>query len=217
MGIVGNGQNRENSKMKAATSKDWKIKPLPKKRSLIPVDRQFTSGEMNRIKRGFIPTVMEEKWFVFFKSNRLYFHRSWTGYGVFVAHFKLRQQGFVLHLIEANRDSRQYTEQDDAYDAKLVSDIIDNFLLAPQTSKGPAGLVAALEQSSKPNYLGDPKVVGNLLRKYRDMAVESRKSKIGPGRENGLRSWLRAGDGGNISRQDACLRADDSVEFARPD
>jgi hypothetical protein len=180
LGTVGNEQNRDNSKMKAATSKDWKIKPLPKKRSLISADRQFTLAEMNRVKRGYIPMAMEEKWFVFFKSNRLYFHRSWTGYCVFVAHFKRRQEGFVLHLIEANRNRRQYTEQDDVYDAKLVSDIINNFLLAPQTSKGPAGLVAALEQSSKPNYLGDPEVVGNLLRKYRDMAVESRKTKMDP-------------------------------------
>ncbi len=53
-------------------------------------------------------------------------------------------------------------EQDDAYDAKLVSDIIDNFLLAPQTSDRPAGLIAALDQASKENYLGDPKVVRKL-------------------------------------------------------
>jgi len=162
--------------MKGATSKDWKTKPLPKKRTLIPADRQFTSGEMNRIKRGFIPTVMEEKWFIFFKRNRLYFHRSWTGYCVFVAHFKRRQEGFVLHLIEANRNRRQYTEVDDTYDAKLVSDIIDNFLLAPQTSKGPAGLIAALNQASKENYLGDPKVVSKLLRDFSAEALRRRAS-----------------------------------------
>jgi hypothetical protein len=31
--------------MKNATSKDWKTKPLPKKRSLMPADRQFTLAE----------------------------------------------------------------------------------------------------------------------------------------------------------------------------
>jgi hypothetical protein len=162
--------------MKTATSKDWKTKPLPKKRSLIPADRQFTSREMDCIKRGFIPMAMEEKWFVFFKRNRLYFHRSWTGYCVFVAHFKRSQDGYVLHLIEANRNRRQYLETDNAADARLVSDIIDNFLLAPQTSKGPAGLVAALDQASKPNYLGDPKVVSKLLRDFSDAALRRRAS-----------------------------------------
>jgi hypothetical protein len=38
----------ESVKMKKATSKDWKILPLPKKRSLIPVDRHFTLAEMDR-------------------------------------------------------------------------------------------------------------------------------------------------------------------------
>jgi hypothetical protein len=89
--------------MKKTTSKDWKTKPLPKKRSLIPADRQFTLAEMDRIKRGYLPMAMEEKWFVFFKRNQLYFHRSWTGYCVFVAHFKRRQEGFVLHLSQVSR------------------------------------------------------------------------------------------------------------------
>ena len=59
----------------------------------------------------------------FLQTQPALLHRSWTGYCVFVAHFKRRQEGFVLALIEANRNRRQYTEQDDAYDAKLVSDI----------------------------------------------------------------------------------------------
>ena len=168
--------------MKKATSKDWKTKPLPKKRSLIPAARQFTLVEMDRIRRGFIP--LNARWFIFFERNRLYFHRSWTGVCVFVAHFKRRQDGYVLHLIEANRNRRQYLETDDASDARLCFELLDNFLLDPQAqsneNKGPAGFMAALDQASKPNYLGDPEVVGNLLRKYRDAAVESRKSKMDP-------------------------------------
>jgi hypothetical protein len=168
--------------MKKATSKDWKIHPLPKKRSLIPVDRHFTPAEMNCIRRGFIP--QNARWFIFFERNRLYFHRSWTGVCVFVAHFKRRQNGYVLHLIEANRNRKQYSETADVSDTKLCFELVDNFLLEPQAqsneNKGPAGFVAALDQASKPNYLGDPEVVGNLLRKYRDAAVESRKSKMDP-------------------------------------
>ena len=199
-------------KMKKATSKDWKIKPLPKKRSLIPADRHFTLAEMNRIKRGVIPLEMEEKWFIFFKRNRLYFHRSWTGYCVFVAHFKRRQGGYVLHLIEANRNARQYSETEDAYDAKLFFYILDLLLLGRETpfpskagvspdvvpiqqwsqvgkamlsesksgSKGPAGFIAALDQASKPNYLGDPEVVGKLLREFSSAAMQRRKDGEDP-------------------------------------
>ena len=195
-------------KMKKATSKDWKNKPLPKKRSLIPADRQFTPAEMNRIRQGLIPMEMEEKWFIFFKRNRLYFHRSWTAVCVYVAHFKRRRDGYILHLIEANRNARQYSEKDDAYDAKMFFYILDLLLLGRETpfpskegespdvvpikqwsqvgkamlseskseSKGPAGFMAALDQASKENYLGDPKVVSKLLSDFSAEALRRRAS-----------------------------------------
>ena len=83
--------------------------PLPKLRSLIRTEQEFNAEEMARIKRGFIPEAMEDKWFIYFSRNRLRFHRSWTGFCVYVAHFKPRQDNFVLSLIEANRDAEQYT------------------------------------------------------------------------------------------------------------
>jgi hypothetical protein len=166
--------------MKTATSKDWKIKPLPKKRSLISADRQFTLAEMNRIRRGFIP--LNARWFIFFECNRLYFHRSWTGYCVFVAHFKRRQDGYVLHLIEANRNGNQYSEKDDGYDTKFCFELIDNYLLEPEAqsneNKGPAGLIAALDQASKENYLGDPKVVRKLLSDFSTEALRRLVSEM---------------------------------------
>jgi hypothetical protein len=123
----------ENSKNEKGDQQRLENPSTPQKRSLIPVDRHFTPAEMDRIKRGVIPMEMEEKWFIFFKGNRLYFHRSWTGFCVYVAHFKRGQDGHVLHLIEANRDRKQYGEQDDAYDRRLFCYLIDLLLLGRQT------------------------------------------------------------------------------------
>ena len=191
---------------------------MPERRSLIPVARQFTSAEMDLLKRGVIPMQMEDKWFIFFQRNRLYLHRSWTGFCVYVAHFKRRRDGHVLHLIEANRDAEQYAEQDDAYDARLFFYILDLLLLGRQTpfpqkagespdtvpihqwsqvgqamlseagsgSDGPAqnatpaaGLLAALDQAAKENYLGDPKVVSKLLSDFSADALQRRASAMG--------------------------------------
>ena len=104
--------------MKTVTHKDWKNRPMPERRSQIAVDREFSMGEMERIKRGYLPAEMEEKWFLYFSRNRLYLHRSWTGFCVFIAHFKRKQDSFVLQLIEANRDDAQYSQKDDVYDAQ---------------------------------------------------------------------------------------------------
>ena len=39
---------------------------------------RYTAKEMENIKRGFFPTVMEQKWFLYFTGDRLRMHRSWT-------------------------------------------------------------------------------------------------------------------------------------------
>ena len=119
--------------MKTATRKDWKILPMPGRRSLIPVDRQFGAEEMKRIKRGVIPEAMEDKWFIYFERDRLYFHRSWTGFRLYVGHFKRKQANFALLLIEANRNAKQYTEKDDARDARLFFYLTDLLLLGRST------------------------------------------------------------------------------------
>jgi len=119
--------------MKTVTRKDWKNRPMPERRSQIAVDREFSMGEMERIKRGYLPAEMEEKWFIYFSRNRLYLHRSWTGFCVFIAHFKRKQDSFVLQLIEANRDDAQYSQKDDVYDAQLCLHLIDLLLLGRET------------------------------------------------------------------------------------
>ena len=35
---------------------------------------------MDQIRAGHIPEMMEDKWFIYWQDDRLFFHRSWTGY-----------------------------------------------------------------------------------------------------------------------------------------
>jgi hypothetical protein len=115
--------------MKTATRKDWNVKRMPKLRAQFLLDRTFATEEMDRIKRGFIPEVMEQKWFIFFERHRLYVHRSWTGFCIYIAHFKENPSGYTILRVEVNRDPKQYNETDDAYDARLLSWLIDGALL----------------------------------------------------------------------------------------
>jgi len=102
---------------------------MPRQRAQLLLDRSFSTEEMDRIRRGFIPEAMEQKWFIFFERNRLYVHRSWTGYCIYIAHFKKNPGGYVLSGAEVNRDPKQYDETDDAYDGRLLSWLIDGALL----------------------------------------------------------------------------------------
>jgi hypothetical protein len=115
--------------MKTATRKDWEVKPMPRQRAQLIYDRAFSAQEMELIKRGFVPQAMEQKWFIFFERNRLYVHRSWTGYCIYIAQFKKESNGYAIARAEVNRDGRQYNETDNTYDVQILSFLIDGALL----------------------------------------------------------------------------------------
>jgi 8-oxo-dGTP diphosphatase len=65
--------------MRPAKPTDWKTYPLPSKKITIRLDRTFSPQEMKRLSEGLVPRQMEDKWFIYWKDDTLYFHRSWTG------------------------------------------------------------------------------------------------------------------------------------------
>jgi hypothetical protein len=64
--------------MKSAKQKDWKTGALPSKRTTIALNRRFSPIEMRKIRAGLVPQQMEDKWFVFWERDALFFHRSWA-------------------------------------------------------------------------------------------------------------------------------------------
>lgn len=66
--------------MQAATRADWRIKDMPTEYVALTLDFTLSAQEAARVRLGFIPTSMEEKWFAYFADNTLHQHRSWTGY-----------------------------------------------------------------------------------------------------------------------------------------
>jgi len=52
---------------------------------------------MDRIRLGYIPSIMDEKWFILMEEDRLYAHRSWTGLGVYEAAFTPVDGGYAFN------------------------------------------------------------------------------------------------------------------------
>jgi hypothetical protein len=115
--------------MKTAKPTDWKIHPLPSKKTTIRLDRIFSSKEINPICKGLVPRQMEDKWFIYWKDDTLYFHRSWTGYCVFIVRFVAESEGFRMIEADVNRDPEQYKQTSDERDAEMISYLIDLLLL----------------------------------------------------------------------------------------
>ena len=107
----------------AATRDDWKITPLSTARAAIACDRTFSTQEMERLKQGYIPQDMADKWFAFFEEPWLFLHRSWTGAGF----FQVRFEGGRVAEAWVSRDPEHYTSTDDTGDSLLLALVLDGF------------------------------------------------------------------------------------------
>lgn len=77
---------------------------------------------------------MEDKWFVFLESDRLYLCRSWTGSCIYEV--QLVEQNGQHAIAEAwvNRDPKQYKATDDKHDSDLLLYLIDCLMLGYDVS-----------------------------------------------------------------------------------
>jgi len=106
-----------------------KLPAMPKRTSIFALDMTAEPIDSWLIARGFLPTVMEEKWFIYLESGCLFFRRSWTGNLIYTVETEWR--GDCLHLGQAtvNRNPGQYSETDDAYDRLVLIFLIRAILL----------------------------------------------------------------------------------------
>ena len=117
-----------------AHATDWKSSPMPEARTTVRLDRGFDDEEMATIRRGIVPDQMEDKWFIYWDKDQLYFHRSWSGACIYVVSFHVDEHGYRMISAEVNRDPEQYSQTNDEFDARLVSYLIDVLLLRHEAS-----------------------------------------------------------------------------------
>ena len=102
------------------------------------LDRMFSPQDMDRIRRGVVPEAMEDKWFIYWKEDMLFFHRSWTGFCTYVVRFAADGDAWMMMQADVNRDPRQYQETDTDRDARLIAYLIDVVLLHRHVEFPPA-------------------------------------------------------------------------------
>jgi hypothetical protein len=143
--------------MKRATSSDWKTVPLPEERTRVELGLTFSLEEVEQIQQGVIPEEMEDKWFVYWEGNDLYFHRSWTGICIYRVRFQVEEMGAKAVEAIVNRDPEQYKNTDDEYDARMIVYLIKVLLLrqhAEFPSRSKSRGLASLEQWSQVGRAG---------------------------------------------------------------
>ena len=120
--------------MEIATKTKWQNHPIdnPKK---IDFSIHFDDKQFEKLKRGLIPQQMEDKWFIFFENDWLYFHRSWTGLGLYKAQLIKEQDGYSIKEFWTERNQEKYKNEDDNTDIENISFLIARGLLGIDVRK----------------------------------------------------------------------------------
>ncbi len=109
----------------AARASSWEnLQPLPEQLVKIELNIGFTHEQSNLIRLGFVPKVMEDKWFSYFKNNVLHQFRSWTGFCIDEIYFESTSTGLHALYAKVNRDSREYSQQNELLDAERIKSML---------------------------------------------------------------------------------------------
>jgi len=121
----------EGNNLKIATKNSWKIFEMPKSKIELKINPKiYSSEEFIKIKEGFIPREMEDKWFIYFENNKLYFHRSWSGFCAYEVIFIKNKDSFQIEKVYFNEQIYKDKSQiDNKYESNLLLYLIDRILL----------------------------------------------------------------------------------------
>jgi ADP-ribosylglycohydrolase len=72
---------------------------------------------------------MEDKRFIYYENEWLYFHRSWTGYGIYKAKIDKVTDGYIIRELWVERNKEKYNNEDDNADIETFLFLIARGLL----------------------------------------------------------------------------------------
>lgn len=116
----------------AATRESWKTLPQPTEKEHFALTLSISEDALERMMHGVIPEDMSDRWFVFFESGWLYFHRSWTGSCVFGIEIQRSATGAAPGDCWVSRNEAEYTSTDIDRDRDTLTALITRFFIKPR-------------------------------------------------------------------------------------
>lgn len=114
------------------------VSPIRQRVAIPPPSLLLSRGQMQAIALGRRP-VWDDRWLAFMEDDRLFLHRSWTGYGIFEATFAAAGRGFVVTSALVEGDPYRYTS-----DLDLITASDELLELITYVSGEPAALRSAI-------------------------------------------------------------------------
>ena len=112
-----------------ATKYSWITSKMPQNKIKLSINKKYSKEEYNKIKKGFIPQQMDDRWFIYFENQKLYFHRSWSGYCIYEIKFSKENEYYIItegYLNKEIVDEKNLVLKDEA---KRILLLINRLLL----------------------------------------------------------------------------------------
>lgn len=114
---------------KQATKTDCQTLALPASREDLGFELHLSEADAQTVMMGLLPRDMDDKWFIYFEEEWLYFHRSWTGACIYALRLTKSLDGFQVAESWVSRELTQYKETRTDYDRELLRFMIQALLL----------------------------------------------------------------------------------------
>jgi hypothetical protein len=108
---------------------NWKNYPMTSERERLNINKHYNVNELTKIQNGHLPKSMDDKWFIYYQDNWLYFHRSWTGHCIYEVKLKITEGGADIDELWVSRDLEQYRSMGASEDLNILMSLIEYKLL----------------------------------------------------------------------------------------
>ena len=105
------------------TKSTWKNFPIDKPKR-VEIELFLSDAQYLKLIQGFRPRDMDDKWFVYYEADWVYFHRSWTGFGVFKAKLNKVQDGYFIQELWVESNHEKFTIQNDEAAVELFKFLV---------------------------------------------------------------------------------------------
>lgn len=118
-----NGENPLPNKNIRATKHSWKNTDF-KFFDKVECNIKISEEEMNILKMGHIPEVMEDHWFMYCDDDAINYYRSLSGIQIFKGYYKLINGEYIIYTIEINKNKNEYNEENIDRSVNLFKSLI---------------------------------------------------------------------------------------------
>jgi len=117
-----------------ATKDSWNISSMDQQKQ-ISFFLLLDEYEFDRIRMGYVPAQMEQKWFVYFDDGWLHVHRSWTGYEIYKAEIIVTEGSYIINSFWVEQNQEKYSNINDESNIETFCFLIARVLLQIDVSK----------------------------------------------------------------------------------